>query len=87
MRDIWEHTSGIGSHQVWIHAITSRRPSGRVQRRRVRGDTHGDKHDQEIDPDGEIGEPSEFLQRSDLAQKEAGEGPDETADRVAQLEF
>lgn len=51
------------------------------------GDTHGDEHDQEIDPHREVGQPSEFLQRSDLAEKETGQGPDETTDGVAQLEL
>lgn len=51
------------------------------------GDTHGDEHDQEIDPDSEIGQPCEFLQRSDLAYQETGQRPDETADGIAQFEF
>lgn len=55
MGDRWEDTGGIGSHQVWIHAVTGRASSGRIQRRRVCGDTHGDEHNQEIDPHREIG--------------------------------
>ena len=48
---------------------------------------HGDEHDEQIDPHGKVGEPAEFLERSDLAYKEACESPDQAANGVAQLEL
>lgn len=49
--------------------------------------THGDEHDEEVDPHGTIGEPTEFLKRPDLANEETCERPHETADGVAKLEL
>ena len=50
-------------------------------------EAHGQEDDEQVDPDGEVGEPAEFLQRANLTEEEAGQGPDETADGVAQLEL
>ena len=76
----------VGGHEGGVHAVAGGGAGGRVQRRRVRGDAHGDEHDEEVDPDGQVGQRAEFLQRADLAEEEAGQGPHETADGVAELE-
>lgn len=51
------------------------------------GCTHGDEHDDQVDEHGQVGQPAELLQSADLAQEEAGQRPDETADGVAELEL
>ena len=51
------------------------------------GDAHRDEHDQEIDPNCKIGDPSKSLQRSNLAKEETGQCPNEAANGVAQLEL
>lgn len=51
------------------------------------GNSHSDEDDEEVDPDGRICKPSKFLQRANLAKKEACKCPDEAADGITQLEF
>lgn len=48
--------------------------------------SHADKHDQEIYKYGPVGEPSEPGQCADLAHCVAHNGPDKTADAVAEVE-
>ena len=51
------------------------------------GDAHRDKHDEEVDPDGGVGDPAIALEGADLADDEADECEDHTADCVAELEL
>ena len=53
----------------------------------MRNKTHGQKDDEEVDPDGKVGQPSKFLQRANLADEKAPNCPDKAADGVTQLEF
>lgn len=60
---------------------------GGVVGRAVRDDAHRDEHDEEVEDDGPVGDPREAGERADLAHGEAGEGPDEAADAVAEAEL
>lgn len=53
----------------------------------MRGNAHGDEDDEEIDPDTCVGKEPEFLQRADLAQRGADNGPDQTAHGIAEVEL
>lgn len=53
----------------------------------MRGNNHGEDHDEDVHEDCYVGQPSEFLQCSDLAEKHAGHYEDDDADDVAELEF
>ena len=55
--------------------------------RRVSYYTHGEEDDEEIHPDGRIGQPSEILQGSDLSQDHTGEGPDDAEHDEASVEI
>jgi hypothetical protein len=51
--------------------------------RSVRNNGHGHDKDDEVEPDGQIGNPTELLERADLANHHTGESPDKSADNVA----
>ena len=53
----------------------------------VRNDAHGKDNHKHIEPDSGVSEPAVFLQRADLPDDVAAEGPDEAADGVAELEL
>lgn len=53
----------------------------------MRNKTHGQKDDEEVDPDGKVGQPSKLLKRANLADEKAPDCPDKAADGVTQLEF
>lgn len=76
-----------GGDECRIDGIARRRGGRRVERRRVGGGAHGDEHDEQVDEDGHVGKPGELLQGPNLAQDEAGEGPDQAANSIAELEF
>ena len=48
---------------------------------------HCDEHDEEIDVDGQVGEPAVFCQGADLTESEPANCPYETADSVAESEL
>lgn len=54
---------------------------------RVSGAAHGDEHASQVEPHCDVGQPTEFLQSTDLAEDEASQGPDQAADDVAELEL
>jgi hypothetical protein len=51
----------------------------------VRDDHHYHDHDQDIQPDGEVGNPAKLLQCPHLAEHHTQHRPDETADDVADV--
>lgn len=53
----------------------------------MRHHAHGDKHDQDVDENGSIGQNPEFLERTDLTDEIAAKGPNKTADGVAEFEL
>jgi hypothetical protein len=53
----------------------------------VRGHNHCEDHDEDVHEYSDIGQPSEFLQCSDLAEEHAGDHEDDDANDVAELEF
>lgn len=53
----------------------------------MRGSTHRDEHNDQVDEDSQVGQPAELLEGSDLAQEETGQSPHQTADGVAELEL
>ena len=70
-----------------INCCSSGLADSLIIRRRMGCRTHSDKHADKIQPDGAVSEPSEFLERADLADDEANNGPDETAHDEANTEF
>jgi hypothetical protein len=48
---------------------------------------HGDEHDEQVDPDGEVCEETKLLESPDLAKEKSGNGPYDDTDRVAEFEF
>lgn len=60
---------------------------GGIQRRGMRGGAHCDEHDRQVDEHCHVRQPTEFLQGSNLAEDESGQGPDQAANGIAQLEL
>ncbi len=83
----------VGSVDIWRDGVaaeggTSRASlGGLVIRLAVRHDTHADEHDEEIEDDGEVGQPAELVQGPYLAGEEPHDGPDQAAHDVAQPEL
>ena len=50
-------------------------------------DAHGDEHDHKIHPDGGVSQPTVLGKSPHLADTKSNDGPDQTADSVAKLEF
>jgi len=53
----------------------------------MRHHAHGDEHDHEIEENGKVGQDAEFLECADLAEAKTTEGPDKTADGIAEFEL
>lgn len=73
--------------QFWVDGVAGRGGRGGVQRRRIGGSTHGNEHDGQVNEDSGVGQPAELLQRPNLTQGKAGQGPHETAHGVTELEL
>jgi hypothetical protein len=46
--------------------------------------THGDEHNEQIDPDGEVCQEAELLESTDLTEEEASNGPNNNANGIAE---
>jgi len=49
----------------------------------VRDDGDGQDHDDDVDPDGKIGDPAEFLECTDLTKDHTKNSPDDAAHNIA----
>jgi len=79
---------GIWCDGYWINGRSCRSEDGyREVGRAVRHHAHGDEHDEEIEENGKVGQDSEFLECSHLADGKASDSPDETADGIAESEL
>jgi hypothetical protein len=47
--------------------------------------SHNHDHDDHIDPDGKVGDPSKSLQSPDLAERHAQNRPDHAADNITDI--
>lgn len=50
----------------------------------MRGDAHGDEHDQQIDLDGEVGQEPKLLESTDLTDQEASYGPHDYTNSITE---
>jgi hypothetical protein len=76
---------GRGRDRAARDVTAVRGDRGFVVGRRVRDEAHADEDEEEVEPDGAVREPAVVLQGPDLADEHADEGPDDDADREAEL--
>lgn len=80
-------TGSIRFDQVRIDTVTCRSCVRRVQRWRMRRNSHCNKHDQKVDPDGKVCQKSKFLESANLAKQKTCNSPYKDTNSIAQLEL